>query len=270
MRLRVKTYIKVGCRGDTGKGEPAVMVAYVPSLYGSGSIFHVTPKIKTVTYAPNSVIRNNAIATYRWRTYSVTHLTSGFAIARALPTVRCACDVAEALLQWFNGLPDVDKRVLQNGNIGETPQAFKERAIEIATVIGDALHPRWTGSPIKRTARMARAQYDRMCRYSDKLQQEKRDDMVIDCLRKREERVRFEGPVKRDTVPAEEMLPPETTARLRGKAQWPEPLEARPTIQDLREYVHDGICPATDGCDVEPDGVCEHGHPSWLLRLGYI
>ena len=24
------------------------------------------------------------------------------------------------------------------------------------------------------------------------------------------------------------------------------------------------------GCKVEADGVCEHGHPSWLLKLGYV
>lgn len=24
------------------------------------------------------------------------------------------------------------------------------------------------------------------------------------------------------------------------------------------------------GCKVEADGVCEHGHSSWLLKLGYI
>ena len=27
---------------------------------------------------------------------------------------------------------------------------------------------------------------------------------------------------------------------------------------------------STDGCAVEPDGICEHGHTSWLRRLGYI
>ena len=27
---------------------------------------------------------------------------------------------------------------------------------------------------------------------------------------------------------------------------------------------------ATDGCIVEPDGICEHGYPSWLLELGLI
>jgi hypothetical protein len=26
----------------------------------------------------------------------------------------------------------------------------------------------------------------------------------------------------------------------------------------------------TDGCIAEPDGVCEHGHPSWLVVLHYI
>jgi len=34
--------------------------------------------------------------------------------------------------------------------------------------------------------------------------------------------------------------------------------------------VWDGDCESTDGCIVEPDGMCEHGHPSWLIRLGLI
>jgi hypothetical protein len=29
-------------------------------------------------------------------------------------------------------------------------------------------------------------------------------------------------------------------------------------------------CEATDGCRVEPDGMCEHGHRSWLRVLGII
>ena len=32
----------------------------------------------------------------------------------------------------------------------------------------------------------------------------------------------------------------------------------------------DSICEATDGCIVEHDGTCQHGHPAWLLRLGLI
>ena len=27
---------------------------------------------------------------------------------------------------------------------------------------------------------------------------------------------------------------------------------------------------ATDGCETDPDGKCEHGHSSWMRRLGYI
>lgn len=54
------------------------------------------------------------------------------------------------------------------------------------------------------------------------------------------------------------------------KSRWPEPTTERPDIETLEEWHSDGGCEATDGCWVEPDGVCEHGHPSWLLRLGYI
>jgi hypothetical protein len=32
----------------------------------------------------------------------------------------------------------------------------------------------------------------------------------------------------------------------------------------------DGDCEATDGCLIEPDGVCPHGYPSWLIQLGMI
>lgn len=43
-----------------------------------------------------------------------------------------------------------------------------------------------------------------------------------------------------------------------------------PTIEQLQEWVFDGVAEATDGCRVEPDGTCEHGCKSWLLELGYI
>ena len=46
--------------------------------------------------------------------------------------------------------------------------------------------------------------------------------------------------------------------------------EPEPSIEQLRYWVFDGIAEATDGCTVEPDGHCEHGKPSWLLRLGLI
>lgn len=43
-----------------------------------------------------------------------------------------------------------------------------------------------------------------------------------------------------------------------------------PTIKTMSAWLADGIARATDGCRVEPDGACSHGHKSWLLVLGYI
>lgn len=52
--------------------------------------------------------------------------------------------------------------------------------------------------------------------------------------------------------------------------KWPEPVEEEPTIELLGRWGFDGVVEATDGCSVEPDGVCEHGYPSWFLYLGLI
>jgi len=42
-------------------------------------------------------------------------------------------------------------------------------------------------------------------------------------------------------------------------------------MRRLEKMVYDEEMPtATDGCTIEPDGVCEHGYPSWLMYLGYI
>lgn len=46
--------------------------------------------------------------------------------------------------------------------------------------------------------------------------------------------------------------------------------EPTPSMEQLEEWVYDSVCEATDGCIVEPDGRCPHGHQSWLLRLGLI
>jgi hypothetical protein len=43
-----------------------------------------------------------------------------------------------------------------------------------------------------------------------------------------------------------------------------------PTTSQLEEWMMDGVAEATDGCRIEPDGTCEHGHPSWLIHLGLI
>ena len=56
-----------------------------------------------------------------------------------------------------------------------------------------------------------------------------------------------------------------------GAGDWPEPTTDVPDMDTLGEWTWDyGLCEATDGCPVEPDGTCQHGHPSWLLRLGLI
>lgn len=49
-----------------------------------------------------------------------------------------------------------------------------------------------------------------------------------------------------------------------------EPTEPEPDDEQLRLWVLDSVCDATDGCTVEPDGWCEHGHVSWLVYLGLI
>lgn len=52
--------------------------------------------------------------------------------------------------------------------------------------------------------------------------------------------------------------------------KYPTPTEDAPDIDMLEEWMMDGGCEATDGCWVEEDGVCEHGHPSWLIEMGMI
>ncbi len=43
-----------------------------------------------------------------------------------------------------------------------------------------------------------------------------------------------------------------------------------PSIKTLEKWSMDGVAKATDGCRVEPDGSCVHGHKSWLLVIGVI
>ena len=52
---------------------------------------------------------------------------------------------------------------------------------------------------------------------------------------------------------------------------YPEPTDERPTDEDVEAMLFDRACRATDGCNgVDPDGLCCHGHPSWLLRLSIL
>lgn len=56
----------------------------------------------------------------------------------------------------------------------------------------------------------------------------------------------------------------------REAAGWPRPKRKQPSLRTLQKWEWSGIAEATDGCRIEPDGVCEHGYPSWLRYLGFI
>ena len=43
-----------------------------------------------------------------------------------------------------------------------------------------------------------------------------------------------------------------------------------PDLDQIEEWLFDSICESLDGCIVEHDGHCPHGHPSWILALGVI
>jgi hypothetical protein len=60
----------------------------------------------------------------------------------------------------------------------------------------------------------------------------------------------------------------ESCGRLKGEKHIA--TEKRPSIKTLEHWNFDGDVEATDGCIVEPDGYCEHGHASWMLVLGVI
>lgn len=50
----------------------------------------------------------------------------------------------------------------------------------------------------------------------------------------------------------------------------PRPTVPQPDLATLELWHEEGGCEATDGCWVEPDGICEHGHVSWLRYLCLI
>lgn len=48
------------------------------------------------------------------------------------------------------------------------------------------------------------------------------------------------------------------------------PTEKKPALSQLQFWMFDSMGEATDGCSVENDGYCEHGHWSWLRVLGIV
>lgn len=56
-----------------------------------------------------------------------------------------------------------------------------------------------------------------------------------------------------------------------ARKPYPKPTTPVPSMRTVEGWVLDRGTPrATDGCRVEPDGTCPHGHPSWLIRLGIM
>lgn len=57
---------------------------------------------------------------------------------------------------------------------------------------------------------------------------------------------------------------------------YPEPELSPPSQEDLLEELEAAVMDTevvfetSDGCMVEPDGICQHGHPTWLVRYGLI
>jgi hypothetical protein len=48
---------------------------------------------------------------------------------------------------------------------------------------------------------------------------------------------------------------------------YPTPTVPQPETETIMNWFWSVKVEATDGCMVEPDGVCEHNYPSWLIHL---
>lgn len=80
--------------------------------------------------------------------------------------------------------------------------------------------------------------------------------------------VQHANPVSHDE--SDDALIPHVTHDPDTGLPWPEPSVPEPEFVALALFLYDAVAISTDGCLVEPDGVCQHGHPSWLRRLGVI
>lgn len=66
-------------------------------------------------------------------------------------------------------------------------------------------------------------------------------------------------------------IKPETALKKIRKVGHKAELCIHPPSQSLMErWVDQGFARTTDGCKVEPDGICEHGKESWLIVYGVI
>jgi hypothetical protein len=62
-----------------------------------------------------------------------------------------------------------------------------------------------------------------------------------------------------------------------GPKTAPKPTVAAPSEDALLAMMQDAVMDTgspgfetTDGCEVEPDGICEHGHETWLRHMGLL
>lgn len=62
-----------------------------------------------------------------------------------------------------------------------------------------------------------------------------------------------------------------------ARLTYPTPTVDVPSEEDLCDMLRDAVFDTdasgfetSDGCHVEPDGTCPHGHPTWLVRYGLI
>ena len=55
------------------------------------------------------------------------------------------------------------------------------------------------------------------------------------------------------------------------KEKFPDAIQVKvPSVKTMEKWDENGYCKAVDGCRVEPDGICSHGYPSWLMAMGLI
>ena len=80
-----------------------------------------------------------------------------------------------------------------------------------------------------------------------------------------------------------ESQPGATLGKLGESMSDDEPVRRIPSLDDftrgereameswaIDKFGFDSVVEATDGCRVEPDGICPHGHLSWLRFLGLV
>ncbi|ABF43271.1 hypothetical protein Acid345_4271 [Candidatus Koribacter versatilis Ellin345] len=57
-----------------------------------------------------------------------------------------------------------------------------------------------------------------------------------------------------------------------ASARYPVPTTPEPSRDEITTWCEatPQFAKATDGCNVELDGVCAHGYPSWLIMYGLV